>query len=70
MIFKLFKNEKSSASRVSNASGFFLRAIASPVNSWQFSSILHNCAQFENSCVQRNSDLKPYLQCMKIRCEV
>ena len=38
--------------RVSNASGFFLRAIASPVNSLQFRAIPHNCAQFENTCAQ------------------
>ena len=32
--------------------GFNLRAIASPVNSSQLRAIPHNCAQFENSCVQ------------------
>ena len=31
--------------RVSNASGFYLRAIASPVNSSQFRAVPHSCAQ-------------------------
>ena len=40
------------AARVFNASGFDLRAIASPVNSQRCRAIPHNSAQFENSCAQ------------------
>ena len=37
---------------ISKASGFYLRAIASPVNSSQFHAIPHDCAQFEGSYVK------------------
>ena len=72
---KRFRENQKCCRLVSNARGFYLRAIASPVNSSQFRAIVRNARNstqlraiqeqlraIPHSCAQRNSYWKPYLK--------